>query len=288
MTGTGVLNLEGMNDIYDVVIECTRLFESPMKRKIPDSGGDTRDRDVSRRRTEEMGRSFNLRIDYIGALAADVSRSLDTPLYDHGDIKEMVIELLQMLARNLQYRASVRGDDGATGAIQKVLDELHFIATAIRRSSVSSQEYNLSSHFHRDNDIRDHMDEDAKPYVCLSEECTSPLLFLVNMKQWIDHMKSFHSDQRNRKTHMSDWYCDIGHETALQFNDRNSFLRHMKDPAKDEYCCPICDCVTNTLKPVIAASDPAEIRKRLYEHIAAHIKDPAYKSVPALDNLELD
>jgi len=158
------------------------------------------------------------------------------------------------------------------------------------------------------------MDEDTKPYVCLSEECTSPLLFFVHMKQWIDHMKSFHSDQWNRKIHMSTWYCDIGHETALQFNDRNSFLRHMKDPAshdgrqpptdlqldtlsrnkhkilvrEDEYCCPICDCVPNTLKPVIATSDPADIRKRLYEHIAAHIKDLAFKSVPALDNLELD
>jgi len=107
MTGTGVLGLEGMNDIYDVVIECTRLFESLMERKIPDLRGDTRDRGVVlRRRTEEMGRSFNLWVDYTGALAADVSRSLDTRLYDHGDIKEMVIELLQMLARNLEYRTS--------------------------------------------------------------------------------------------------------------------------------------------------------------------------------------
>ncbi|KAI1330203.1 hypothetical protein F5Y16DRAFT_31336 [Xylariaceae sp. FL0255] len=164
MAGTEVPHLKGLNDIYDVGIECTRLFEALIERNTPEPGGDTRDRGVVlRRRTEEMGRSFNLWIDYTGALAADVSRSLDTRLYDHGDIKEMVIELLQMLARNLQY---LRGEDGtspdvscdddleeeAMGAIQKALDELHFMAIAIRRSSVRSQKYNLSSHFPRDDD----------------------------------------------------------------------------------------------------------------------------------------
>lgn len=42
--------------------------------------------------------------------------------------------------------------DEARYAIQKALDELHFMAAAIRRSSVRSQRYNLSSHFHRDDD----------------------------------------------------------------------------------------------------------------------------------------
>lgn len=153
------------------------------------------------------------------------------------------------------------------------------------------------------------MDEDTEPYVCLSEECTSPILFFARMRDWIGHMKAFHSDQWNRKIHMSTWYCDIGHETALQFNDRESFLKHMKDPEshdgrdpptdlqldtlsrskqkvhvrEDEYCCPICDCVPESLAPVIKMGEPAKIRDHLYEHIAAHIKDLAFKSVLTLD-----
>jgi nucleoside phosphorylase len=132
------------------------------------------------------------------------------------------------------------------------------------------------------------------------------------MKQWIDHMKAFHSDQWNRKIHMSTWYCDISHDTAIQFNDRENFLKHMKDPdshpgrepptelqldtlsrkkhrvlvRENEYCCPMCDCVPDSLKPIISTSDPAAIKDRLYKHIAQHIKDLAFKSIPVLDNAE--
>jgi hypothetical protein len=40
----------------------------------------------------------------------------------------------------------------ATNAVQKSLDELHFMAIAIRRSSIRSHKYNLSSHFYREDD----------------------------------------------------------------------------------------------------------------------------------------
>lgn len=156
------------------------------------------------------------------------------------------------------------------------------------------------------------MDEDTEPYICLSEECTSPMLFFVHMKDWMSHMKTFHSDQWNRRIHMSTWYCDIGHEKEIQFNDRESFLRHMKDPTNhdgrepptdlqldtlsrnkhkilvrdDEYCCPICECVPDALEVIIRIGGPDEIRNQLFEHIAAHIKDIAFKSVPALDEDE--
>lgn len=156
------------------------------------------------------------------------------------------------------------------------------------------------------------MDEDTEPYVCLSEECTSPTLFFVHMKDWMSHMETFHSGQWNRKIHMGTWYCDIGHTPAIQFNNRESFVRHMKDPANhkgrepptdlqldtlsrnkqrilvrdDEYCCPLCECVPSALEQVIVNSDPDKIRHHLYKHIAAHIKDLAFKSIPVLDGAE--
>lgn len=245
----------------------------------------------------------------------------------------------------------------ARRAIQYALDELHFMAFAIRKSEECIQKDDLSSSSNQNDDsylkehtchrvrhdFRDaphslcdqlgaslaiccikriqrvwheekpstrrntdeskhHTDEDTEPYVCLSEDCTSPMLFFVNMNDWMNHMEMSHSDQWNRKIHMSPWYCDVGHKPALHFEDHDSFVRHMTDPAnhegwepptdrqldtpfRDKYCCPICECVPGALEPVISNSSPDEIRRQLYEHIAAHIKD-AFKSVPTLEELE--
>ncbi|UKZ61209.1 uncharacterized protein TrAtP1_002477 [Trichoderma atroviride] len=194
------------SDIYDIVIDCTVLFEllakrsklehdkndiGDEKRKYKDGKTTLEDQiSSSRPSPDEMKRSFNIWIDNTGALAADPSRSLDTRLHTHRDIKKMITNLLQMLVRNIEFRKStfricvslkklnaltmtvlvLKGEsakptassssdsddddleDEARDAIEEALDELHFMAAAIRRSSVRSQEYSLSSHFHRDDD----------------------------------------------------------------------------------------------------------------------------------------
>jgi hypothetical protein len=212
------------DDIYNIVIECSSLIDYLTKPRIPSetdpdpkvadangksshSGfqddrpmGDLKtasrskikhgggDKDERRIKMEQMGRSFDLWINYTGALAA-VGRSLDDRLRGHIDIKEMVLELLQMLARNLQYsmdrhdfpewafagaHCSLVYDEEAMNshlpqdstslpdrnleeevwtAIEQAIDGLHFMAAAIRRSSVQSQKYNLSSRFERDDDL---------------------------------------------------------------------------------------------------------------------------------------
>ncbi|KAK0760036.1 hypothetical protein N5P37_007115 [Trichoderma harzianum] len=393
--------LDGANDIHDIIIECKRLFESLAERVKLDHGekdvktekGEQEDEQMafgdrtgsSKLSTDEMESRFNLWIDDSGALAADVSRSLDTRLSARRNIKEMVTDLLQMLARNLKYLHKgdsanpdvPRGSSGnnsdtdelegeARHAIQYALDELHFMASAIRKSEECSQKHSLSSSFHQNYDsylkeqacrrvrqyFRDaprslcyqlgaslaircikllrrvwheeklstrrnpdeskhHTDEDTEPYVCLSEDCTSPMLFFVNMNDWMNHMEMFHSNQWNHKIHMNTWYCNIGHKPTIQFDDHESFVRHMKDPAnhegrepptdrqletlsrnkqkflfRDEYRCPFCECVPSALEPVILNSSPDEIRRQLYEHIAAHIKDLVIKSIPTLDEVE--
>jgi hypothetical protein len=153
---------------------------------------------------------------------------------------------------------------------------------------------------------RKHIDEDVKPYVCLSEDCTSPLLFFVHMDEWLRHMKTIHSDQWNRKIHMHSWYCETDHD-RFDFDDYASFAGHMKDPDKhmrppptelqldalsrknqqlfireDEYCCPLCDCVPDSLKPIIQTGnfDRDEVRNSLWKHIAKHIKILAFILVP--------
>lgn len=154
----------------------------------------------------------------------------------------------------------------------------------------------------------DHVDEDIQPYVCLSEECTAPLLFFTSMKQWIDHMNFVHSKQWTRNIHTSTWYCHIGHQET-SFYDLESFVEHMKAPRshpgreppsdlqvdtlsrtkqrlsirEDEYSCILCDCVPDELKPIIPTSDSEEILHKLHTHIASHVKELALLSIPAID-----
>ncbi|CAG9990474.1 unnamed protein product [Clonostachys byssicola] len=476
--------------IYETVTTCLELFSRFTGRAdSPDTYAKSEDI-MDKRPTDtvkfigDMEGSFNLWIDYTGALAANVSRSLDVRLQGYTDIKGMCVELLQMLARNLEYldKGDERGLNSLTNSelqneavksIQEAVEELHFMASVIRRSSVRSQNYSLSSRFESDDDpyfenyvflilsntfpharrslckqlgasialrrkrlrwkiqheeklktrqtpdqvntspeqatpvaqsqpsrpqpslprqveprvippssigtrsnldpgmarrrlkerpplstvsmgssvclsgrkyppkphpLPDatdcacpycarrlstaklandprfwdkHLDDDVQPYVCLSEECTSPLLFFVNMKEWVNHMNSVHSEQWTRMIHMSTWFCDTNHEDK-QFNDLESFREHMRDPAshpgrpppsdlqldtlsrnkqktlvrEDKYSCPFCDCIPDALKPVIPTSEPNAIRDQLHKHIASHIKDLAVLSIPILTTTE--
>ncbi|KAH8702324.1 hypothetical protein BGW36DRAFT_424603 [Talaromyces proteolyticus] len=511
-------------EIYSLVIECSSLFEtlteqsgtdyktglstgtSPKLNDSPsinpdrgqrpsESKDDVREKDKRKLKVKQMGRSFDLFINYTGALAA-VGRSLDDRLNGHPDIKCMVVELLQMLIRNLQYISAAgllyskaqRDEtspqnlaEEAWSATESAIDGLHFMASAIRRSSTQSQRYNLSSRFDRDDDIsfeeysvllvkrdfpnarrslceqlgasiavrrkrlfrsniheeklstrreivlpkqgsgpvaqprvspsqadaqltasqphrlkieykaspwsddtrskldsmavrsylnrgpslstistgssvrntkvdypakpnagnddkycacpycakplelgrlrmdakywENHIDIDVKPYVCLSEECTSPFLFFVHMKEWLDHMNTMHSEQWNQKIHMMTWYCDIEHGgEVLQFSDHSAFIAHMKDCTnhpkrqsptdlqldalsrskqkmlvrQEKYSCPLCNCVPDSIEPVIQTGNPEEIKHLLNKHIAKHVKTLAFISVPAWTSTDPD
>ncbi|PON28945.1 hypothetical protein TGAM01_v202053 [Trichoderma gamsii] len=156
-------------NIHNLVIECRMILDSLSGRFKSTYGNKFRkmtheDKSSSSKLgTAEIERSFNAWIDNTGALADDPSRSLDTRLHAHRDIKEMVVDLLQMLVRNLVYldnpdsvKPNGPSEDGledeARDAIQMAVGELHFMATVIRRSSLRSHEDSLSPHFHRDDD----------------------------------------------------------------------------------------------------------------------------------------
>lgn len=100
------------DDIHTLVIECRVILDSLSGRFKSTYGNKFRKMTLedksssSKLGTAEIERSFNAWIDNTGALADDPSRSLDTRLHAHRDIKEMVVDLLQMLVRNLVYRKS--------------------------------------------------------------------------------------------------------------------------------------------------------------------------------------
>ncbi len=191
-------NDDSLDIIYSIVIECSNLLESfPVSTGQATLGATDNvtnlaptyhhdgppDEDINEKKKKTVSRlthSFQLWINYTGALGA-VGISLDDRLRGHPDIREMVVDLLRMLMRNLEYGScdicqpenratanifAVRGSGDPKGldcdrsleteawtAAEQAIEELHFIAVAIRRASAKSQKYNLSSRFERDDDM---------------------------------------------------------------------------------------------------------------------------------------
>lgn len=100
----------GANAIYDVTEVCSDIFERLISAVDRDSlpKGTSITSDTSESSYEEQTRNISsLRnslafwIDYTGALAP-VGASLDDRLHEHGGVQEMVVELLEMVERNLR------------------------------------------------------------------------------------------------------------------------------------------------------------------------------------------
>jgi len=142
-----------------------------------------------------------------------------------------------------------------------------------------------------------------------------PVVFFVHMREWLDHMNVMHSDQWTRKIHMTTWFCDVEHDgEVLQFNDYGRFVEHMKDSTnhpkrqpptdlqldalsrnkqkvlvrEEEYSCPLCDCVPDSIEPVIRTGNPKEVKHLLHKHIAKHVETLAFLSVPVLASTDPD
>src|SRR5271156_1272682 len=96
--------------IYDVTDACFDVLERLVSAVDADFSpeqallvSDSASSDESPRDIRGLRNSFAFWIDYTGALAP-VGASLDDRLHDHDEIKEMVVELLEMVERNLRRR----------------------------------------------------------------------------------------------------------------------------------------------------------------------------------------
>ncbi|KAK4206460.1 hypothetical protein QBC37DRAFT_239071, partial [Rhypophila decipiens] len=123
--------------IYEITDACLEAFE----RLIP-LVPDDRLSSQSRPNLRGLRDDFSFWIDYSGALAS-AGASLDDRLHGLDEIKGMVLELLQMLGRNLLRLAHISKKGETSGddfdryhsATVSTLDRLHFLAKAIRKSS---------------------------------------------------------------------------------------------------------------------------------------------------------
>ncbi len=81
-------------DIYRAAITCSGLFQTYLTASVTS--------EPRRNIADELCGRFNLWAAYTGAFASPKA-SLDARLADHEDIKDMVLELLVMVERNIRY-----------------------------------------------------------------------------------------------------------------------------------------------------------------------------------------
>ncbi|RAQ75712.1 kinesin light chain 1 and [Aspergillus flavus] len=107
-----------------------------------------------------------------------------------------------------------------------------------------------------------HVNEDFKPYVCVSEKCLQPLMRFSSSAEWLQHMTIEHGSNWHRDVHApSSWICplcteedatfhspdrlsnhlDTHHDSIFRENQVKAIVRQSKFPtARPLFECPLC------------------------------------------------
>ncbi|KAI8655646.1 hypothetical protein NCS55_01217300 [Fusarium keratoplasticum] len=85
---------------------------------------------------------------------------------------------------------------------------------------------------------RSHVDQDLKPYVCISQNCSKNLLFFADSTSWIQHMRQVHTAMWIRHLHNDvEWKCALSHpgNALYSYPTEDGLLEHMKAEHKGLY-----------------------------------------------------
>ncbi|KAI0198198.1 hypothetical protein F4808DRAFT_266381 [Astrocystis sublimbata] len=149
-----------------------------------------------------------------------------------------------------------------------------------------------------------HIDNDLQPYACIFTQCVAQ--FFVHRSDWAQHMNTAHGTDWPRRVHCATWFCDLGHAHVAEFDNEADWRSHMRDAAehpgrkkspteaqlkalevkkqqfalRDEYVCPLCEEIPEKISVVGDKGNPMDMKKTLEDHIARHIKDLSFISLP--------
>ncbi|KAH8896420.1 hypothetical protein GQ53DRAFT_639935, partial [Thozetella sp. PMI_491] len=148
---------------------------------------------------------------------------------------------------------------------------------------------------------RSHVDQDLESYVCISEECLEPPRYFSHARDWMDHMQTKHNMDWAQRVHTEMWFCDLGHDPAVEFDEKKQFMEHLEQQhgkrltpsqlqgrarrnrriaTRDPFICPFCDCVP----PTIVDRLHEKPYNRFSEHIATHLKSVSFFSLSYIDD----
>ncbi|RSL39146.1 hypothetical protein CEP53_014279 [Fusarium sp. AF-6] len=146
---------------------------------------------------------------------------------------------------------------------------------------------------------RKHLNEDLRPYVCISEKCRDPAQFFSTSAHWLQHMDKLHGRDWPQRVHMVTWYCDRDHD-RLEFKSESELQKHLVDGheslssahvnalvrrnwgvgCRDAHVCPLCESTPSSIVPMMNDEDNTSL---LFRHIGNHIKSLALFSLPSLN-----
>ncbi|PVH67866.1 hypothetical protein DL98DRAFT_600035 [Cadophora sp. DSE1049] len=161
-----------------------------------------------------------------------------------------------------------------------------------------------------------HVNEDLRPFVCISEKCSQPPQAFEHFEIWAKHMRDSHSDKWTQRVYKPViWRCDLYHEEEV-FADEGRFEEHLRSKhdsfstaqrkafsrssrstqRRRPNICPLCGYdvfVPNSTNPASptqkdSTSNPTnngetELLHKLAKHIAGHLRLLAFSSVDNLD-----
>ncbi|KAK1248919.1 hypothetical protein MKX08_007139 [Trichoderma sp. CBMAI-0020] len=321
--------------ISHLVVACIGLFRRQMSQKTSSASDKPETTTESREKLAEfivhMNDTSECWMAETDDLAENMIHGLDSLFNEYKDRKVMVVDVFEVLIEALQYEeireASRRNDDLSldiafpfddTASVKVICFPLSGKCSpmpGVRSANNSPYLLRFVEDAYRTTpsflschpEIWElHVNRDVKPFVCLSEQCRSPVLFFASMERWIEHMNKMHSHEWTRKIHPASWICDTNHD-AIQFKDVESFREHMNDTdshpttpndhelrvleieqwrylPRNEHLCPLCDFTLDMPKRSISTDvTEANLYRPLHEHIASHLKDLTVLSLPILD-----
>ncbi|KAE8440464.1 hypothetical protein EG329_007584 [Mollisiaceae sp. DMI_Dod_QoI] len=77
---------------------------------------------------------------------------------------------------------------------------------------------------------RKHVDNDLKPYLCISEKCVEPTCSFTTFKNWKEHMIVQHGVMWHQDVHpQAIWVCAVCHEPPEGFQSPHALYNHMEN-----------------------------------------------------------
>ncbi|KAL2844258.1 hypothetical protein BJX68DRAFT_269784 [Aspergillus pseudodeflectus] len=132
-----------------------------------------------------------------------------------------------------------------------------------------------------DNKWRNHVKHDLDAYVCLFEDCNSADTLYDHSDEWLKHMRG----------HKVRWRCTAKAHGVIYFATQDEYIKHIRTKHKASEpqvqflaassgrssgpifnSCPLC-----------GVSEVSELSGGLEDHIAAHLRYLALKSLPFID-----
>jgi hypothetical protein len=252
-------------------------------------------------------------ISNVKSVAPDIHNDVDFPRPPPTMIKARFFSIKSRLEKELEAELrSIRGHQNLADPERLLTLSPHFLlaqqyrqeaqiysATA-KHHEVLDQEWNKlqkstditcpfcflvlpSEEFTDERKWRRHVKDDIDPYVCLFEDCDSPVELFSHSRAWVRHMEE----------HAKRWYCKSkAHNDDFVSNSRDGYCQHIKDAHPEKFTPSQIEVLANRASrlpsPIFEKTCPLcgaeEVNGTMEEHVIGHMQSLALRSLPTFED----